>query len=75
MQKVSYMGNGSTTEFSFNFPYFENTNVKMARQPQDTVLLAHLLHLMRIFHILGVKLFLTQRQHHWTILLLRVNCL
>ena len=27
MQKVSYMGNGSTTEFSFNFPYFENTNV------------------------------------------------
>jgi len=27
MQKVSYMGNGSTTEFSFNFPYFENSNI------------------------------------------------
>ncbi len=27
MQKVSYMGDGSTTEFSFNFPYFENTNI------------------------------------------------
>lgn len=27
MQKVSYMGNGETTEFTFNFPYFENTNV------------------------------------------------
>lgn len=27
MQKVSYMGNGETTEFTFNFPYFETTNV------------------------------------------------
>ena len=27
MQKVSYMGDGSTTEFSFNFPYFENDNI------------------------------------------------
>lgn len=27
MQKVSYMGNGSTTEFYFNFPFFENSNV------------------------------------------------
>lgn len=27
MQKVSYMGNGSTTEFFFNFPYFENSNI------------------------------------------------
>ena len=27
MQKVSYMGNGSTTEFTFNFPYFENSNI------------------------------------------------
>ncbi len=27
MQKVSYMGNGSTTEFAFNFPYFENSNI------------------------------------------------
>lgn len=27
MPKVSYMGNGSTTEFDFNFPYFENDNI------------------------------------------------
>ena len=27
MQKVSYMGNGVTTEFAFNFPYFENSNI------------------------------------------------
>lgn len=27
MQKVSYMGNGTTTEFSFNFPYYEDTNI------------------------------------------------
>ncbi|MFQ6739189.1 MAG: hypothetical protein ACLRFJ_00770 [Alphaproteobacteria bacterium] len=27
MQKVSYMGNGTTTEFFFNFPFFENSNV------------------------------------------------
>lgn len=27
MQKVSYMGDGTTTEFSFNFPYFENDNI------------------------------------------------
>lgn len=27
MPKVSYMGNGSTTEFNFNFPYFENDNI------------------------------------------------
>lgn len=27
MQKVSYMGNGTTTEFFFNFPYFENSNI------------------------------------------------
>lgn len=27
MQKVSYMGNGATTEFNFNFPYFENSNI------------------------------------------------
>ena len=27
MQKISYMGNGSTTEFFFNFPYFENSNI------------------------------------------------
>ena len=27
MQKVSYMGNGETTEFSFTFPYYENTNI------------------------------------------------
>ena len=27
MQSVSYMGDGSTTEFTFNFPYYENTNI------------------------------------------------
>lgn len=27
MQTVSYMGDGFTTEFSFNFPYFENSNI------------------------------------------------
>lgn len=31
MQKVSYMGNGSTTEFTFNFPYYENTNVVVTK--------------------------------------------
>ena len=27
MQKISYIGNGKTTEFYFNFPYFENSNI------------------------------------------------
>lgn len=27
MQKVSYTGNGETTEFYFNFPYYQNTDV------------------------------------------------
>ena len=27
MQSVSYMGDGSTTEFMFNFPYYENSNI------------------------------------------------
>ena len=27
MQKVSYMGDGVTTEFAFNFPYFENSDI------------------------------------------------
>ena len=31
MQKVSYMGNGSTTEFTFNFPYFENSDVVVTK--------------------------------------------
>ncbi|MBO4672683.1 MAG: hypothetical protein J5608_03465, partial [Alphaproteobacteria bacterium] len=31
MQKVSYMGNGATTEFTFNFPYFENTDVVVTK--------------------------------------------
>lgn len=34
MQKVSYMGNGSTTEFYFNFPYFENSNVVVTKNNQ-----------------------------------------
>ncbi len=31
MQKVSYMGDGSTTEFNFNFPYFENSNIVVTK--------------------------------------------
>jgi len=31
MQKVSYMGNGATTEFAFNFPYFENSNIVVTK--------------------------------------------
>lgn len=31
MQKVSYMGNGTTTEFTFNFPFYEDTNVKVTK--------------------------------------------
>lgn len=31
MQKVSYMGNGSTTEFTFNFPFYENTNIVVTK--------------------------------------------
>jgi len=27
MQRISYMGNGSTTEFNFNFPFYTNTNI------------------------------------------------
>lgn len=27
MQKVSYTGNGETTEFYFNFPYYQDTDV------------------------------------------------
>lgn len=34
MQKVSYMGNGSTTEFYFNFSYFENSNVVVTKNNQ-----------------------------------------
>ena len=36
MQKVSYMGNGSTTEFSFNFPYFENSNIIVTKNGAST---------------------------------------
>ena len=31
MQKVSYMGNGTTTEFTFNFPFYEDTNIKVTK--------------------------------------------
>lgn len=31
MSKVSYMGNGTTTEFTFNFPYFENSNIVVTK--------------------------------------------
>lgn len=35
MQKVSYIGNGSTTEFTFNFPYFENSNIIVTKNGSD----------------------------------------
>ena len=31
MQKVSYMGNGETTAFTFNFPYFEDSDVVVTK--------------------------------------------
>ena len=31
MQKVSYMGNGETTEFNFTFPYYESTNIVVTK--------------------------------------------
>ena len=36
MQKVSYMGNGETTEFSFTFPYYENTNIIVTKNGATT---------------------------------------
>lgn len=36
MQKVSYMGDGTTTEFTFNFPYFENTNIIVTKNGEIT---------------------------------------
>lgn len=34
MQKVSYTGDGSTTEFTFNFPYYEDTNIIVTKNNQ-----------------------------------------
>ena len=31
MYKVSYMGDGSTTEFTFNFPFYENSNIIVSK--------------------------------------------
>lgn len=31
MQKVSYMGDGSTTEFTFNFPFYQNSNIVVTK--------------------------------------------
>ena len=31
MPKISYMGNDSTVEFTFNFPYFENTDILVTK--------------------------------------------
>jgi len=36
MQKVSYMGDGLTTEFSFNFPYFENSDIIVTKNNAAT---------------------------------------
>ena len=34
MNKVSYMGNGETTEFTFNFPYFETSDITVLKNNQ-----------------------------------------
>lgn len=34
MNKVSYMGNGETTEFTFNFPYFEISDITVLKNNQ-----------------------------------------
>lgn len=34
MQKVSYMGDGSTTDFYFNFPFYTNTDVIVLKNTQ-----------------------------------------
>lgn len=34
MQSTSYMGDGSTTEFFFNFPYYENTDIIVTKNNQ-----------------------------------------
>lgn len=34
MQKVSYMGDGTTTEFNFNFPYYQDTNVIVTKNDE-----------------------------------------
>jgi len=36
MQKVSYMGNGETTEFNFTFPYYESTNIVVTKNGAAT---------------------------------------
>ena len=36
MQKVSYMGNGETTEFNFTFPYYESTNIIVTKNGAAT---------------------------------------
>ena len=36
MNKVSYIGNGETTEFTFNFPYFDNSNIIVTKNNQET---------------------------------------
>ena len=35
MQKVSYMGDGTTTEFNFNFPYFEDDNIIVTKNNES----------------------------------------
>lgn len=36
MQKVSYMGDGSTTDFYFNFPFYTNTDIIVLKNTQIT---------------------------------------
>jgi hypothetical protein len=34
MQKISYIGNGTTTEFNFNFPFYTNTDIIVTKNNQ-----------------------------------------
>lgn len=36
MNKISYMGDGQTTKFNFNFPYFDTTNIIVTKNNQET---------------------------------------
>lgn len=35
MPKISYMGDGTTTEFNFNFPYFEDDNIIVTKNNES----------------------------------------
>lgn len=77
MQTTTYPGNGTTTEFYFDFPYFDNKNIIVTINntlPQNTPLLAHMVGKMQTFHTLAAKSYLTQPQLLWTPSQLPENC-